>query len=114
MCSESAVNQLAARWVDASTQTRPASGSCPSIPQRCVTPASCNWSSAGAVDDIEPLLGQIQSPDLRMDAVLQAAIRLTAEDPQAAQALLRRHPLDPPRQQQFEAMAKQQNQGRGW
>jgi hypothetical protein len=108
-----AVSQVAARWValdpDAARKwvlSLDSSG--------LRDPALVQLIGAGSTDDIDPLLGQIQSPDLRMDAVLYGALRLMGEDPQAAQALLRRHPLDPQRQQQFEAMAKQQNYGRGW
>lgn len=63
--------------------------------------------AAGPVEEIEALLGQIQSPDAKMNAVFQTALRLAQEDPQAARTLLRRHPLDPQRQQNLESMLTQ-------
>lgn len=109
----SAVSQVAQRWMALDPDAaRKWALSLSSSALR--DPALVQMIGASAADDIDPLLGQIQSPDLRMDAVFHAALRLMAEDPQAAQALLRRHPLDQTRQQQFEAMAKQQNYFKGW
>ncbi len=110
-----AVSQVAARWVALDPDAaRKWVLSLDSSALRDPALIQLIGATATDIDEIDPLLGQIQSPNLRMDAVLQAALRLTAEDPQAAQAFLRRHPLDPPRQQQFEAMAKQQGYGKGW
>lgn len=55
-----------------------------------------------SVDDSLELIERIQSPDKRMDAVFNAAMRLAYSDPNAMKTLLRRHPLDPPRQQQID------------
>ncbi len=108
----SAVSQIAAGWVRFdSDAARKWVLSLDSSALR--DPGLVQLISVGSLDDIEPLLGQIQSPDLRMDAVLGAAFRLAGEDMQAARTLLRRHPLDPPRQQRFEA-ALRQNYGKGW
>jgi hypothetical protein len=69
--------------------------------------------NVGSIEEIEPVLAQIQSPDLRVEAVFQAAFRLAGEDPQGARTLLRRHPLDPPHQQRFETVFKQRY-GKSW
>jgi hypothetical protein len=67
----------------------------------------------GTLEEIEPLLGQIQSPEARTEAVVQAAFRLARDDPQAARTLLRRHPLDPQRQQILESQLSQMS-GKSW
>jgi hypothetical protein len=108
----SAVSQIAAGWVrfDSDAARKWVLSLDSSILR---DPGLVQLISAGSLDDIEPLLGQIQSPDLRMDAVLGAAFRLAGEDMQAARTLLRHHPLDPRRQQQFE-FALRQNLGKSW
>jgi hypothetical protein len=68
--------------------------------------------SSSSLEDVEPLIMQIQSGEARMEAVMQAALRLSSEDPEAARDLLRRHPLDPPHQQQLDAF--RQRAGKGW
>jgi len=64
-------------------------------------------------NSIASLIGQMQSPDRRSDAVMSAAMRLHRTHPEEARALLRRYPLDPARQQQLEQMQQHQNQNRG-
>jgi hypothetical protein len=64
-------------------------------------------SIASEVHDLDSLLeivGDIQSPDYQMSAVFNAASRRVHSDPEMVQALLRRYPLDPQRQQQLEAI----------
>ena len=68
--------------------------------------------SSSSLEEVEPLIMQIQSGDARMEAVMQAALRLSSEDPEAARDLLRRHPLDPPHQQQLDTF--RQRAGKGW
>jgi hypothetical protein len=68
---------------------------------------------ASSTDEVEPLLEQIHSADLRMDAVFRAALRLAGEDVKAMRTLLLHHPLDPQRQQQLETILKQQY-GKSW
>jgi hypothetical protein len=53
------------------------------------------------VEEASSLIGQIQSQDRRMDAVMMTARRLGQRDVEAARTLLRRHPLDPQRQQEL-------------
>ena len=65
-------------------------------------------SSSGPLEEIEPLIMQIQSVDKRMDSVMGAAARLSTADPAAARDLLRRHPLDPPHQQRLDSILRQQ------
>lgn len=58
-------------------------------------------SSSLPLEDASTLLGQIQSQDRRMDAVMSTARRLAKHDLEAARTLIRRHPLDPRRQEQL-------------
>lgn len=60
------------------------------------------------VDELLSAIGQIQSQEQRSDAVMRAAMRMSRDDPEGARTLLRRHPLDPVRQQQFDNQLKQQ------
>jgi hypothetical protein len=62
--------------------------------------------SAGSLDDNLDLVERIQSPQLQMNTVFQTAMRLARTDPEGMHTLLRRHPLDPQRQQQLEQMVK--------
>jgi hypothetical protein len=66
------------------------------------------------VNTIASLLGQMQSPDRRVDAVMTAAMRLQRTNPEEAQTLLRRFPLDPARQRQLDMMQEQMRQGRAY
>lgn len=59
------------------------------------------------IEETSSLLGQIQSPDRRMDAVLMTARRLAHNDPEGARTLLRRHPLDPQRQEQLTSQLRE-------
>jgi hypothetical protein len=58
------------------------------------------------LDDVLEAIGDIQSPDLQMHAVFNAASRRGRTDPEGMRALLRRYPLDPGRQQQLDAMLR--------
>jgi hypothetical protein len=59
-------------------------------------------------EDVLSLIGQIQSPELRQNAVLNAAMQLSQTNHEAMRSLLHRYPLDPRYQQHFEAMLQQQ------
>lgn len=65
------------------------------------------------VDELLSAVGQIQSQEQRSNAVMRAAMRMSREDPEGARTLLRRHPLDPVRQQQIDSQLKQQGRA-GW
>jgi hypothetical protein len=69
-------------------------------------------SSSGALDDMLPIINQIQVPERRMHAVLMTAMRLSQSDPESARTLLRRYPLDPARQRQYDDFM-QQRRSRG-
>jgi hypothetical protein len=64
--------------------------------------------ATSTADETLDLIDQIQSREQRMNAVLQAAARLSNTNPEEARVLLRRHPLDPQRQQQLEQMLQHQ------
>lgn len=68
--------------------------------------------AGGSVDDMLPIINQIQTPERRSHAVLMAAMRLSRNDMESARTLLRRHPLDPARQRQFDDFV-QQRRSRG-
>jgi len=63
-----------------------------------------------SLDETLSLLGQIQSPEQRSQAVLAAAARLGRSDPDGMRTLLRRYPLDPQQRQQLDSMLEHQ----GW
>jgi hypothetical protein len=65
----------------------------------------------GSVDDMVGIINQIQTPERRSQAVLMAAMRLSQNDMESARTLLRRYPLDPARQRQFDEFL--QRRGRG-
>ena len=81
----------------------------PTGPSRDRGLAQLAVNTASTADSALALIDQIQSQDQRMNAVLQTAQRLSWSDPEEARVLLRRHPLDPQRQQQLEAMLQQQS-----
>jgi hypothetical protein len=56
----------------------------------------------GSLDHLTPIINQIQTPERRSQAVLMAAMRLSRNDMESARTLLRRYPLDPQRQRQFD------------
>jgi hypothetical protein len=60
--------------------------------------------SAGSLEDSLDLIDRVQSSDLRMNAILHTATRLANTDPEGMNTLLRRHPLDPQRQQQLDTL----------
>jgi hypothetical protein len=68
-------------------------------------------SSGSSVDDMLPLINQIQTPERRAHAVLLAAMQLSQTDMDGARTLLRRYPLDPARQRQFDEYLQQRNKG---
>jgi hypothetical protein len=68
-------------------------------------------SSGSSVDDVLPLINQIQTPERRSHAVLMAAMQLAQTDMDGARTLLRRYPLDPARQRQFDEYLQRRNKG---
>ena len=58
-----------------------------------------------------PLINQIQAPERRSHAVLMAAMQLSQSDMEGARTLLRRYPLDPARQRQFDDFVQRRNKG---
>ena len=64
-----------------------------------------------SLDDLLPIISEIQTPERRSHAVLMAAMRLSESDLDGARTLLRRYPLDPLRQRQFEEYLQQRNKG---
>jgi hypothetical protein len=65
----------------------------------------------GSLDDMLPIINQIQTPERRSHAVLMAAMRLSGNDIEGARTLLRRYPLDPARQRQFDEYVQRRNKG---
>ena len=65
----------------------------------------------GSVDDMLGIINQIQTPERRSHAVLMAAMRLSQSDLESARTLLRRYPLDPARQRQFDEFLQRRNRG---
>jgi hypothetical protein len=63
--------------------------------------------AGGSLDDVLPLINQIQMPERRSHAVLMAAMQLSQSDMEGARTLLRRYPLDPARQRQFDEYLQQ-------
>lgn len=125
---------LAARWAervsDADMRTR-SIGEVASVWAQYDLPAARKWilslddgppkdaalstlvqRGEGSLDDIAPIINQIQAPERRSQAVLMAAMRLARSDMEDARTLLRRYPLDPARQRQFdEYLQWQKNKG---
>jgi hypothetical protein len=66
---------------------------------------------AGSLDDVLPIINQIQTPERRTHAVLMAAMSLSRSDMEEARTLLRRYPLDPARQRQFDEYVQRRNKG---
>jgi hypothetical protein len=64
-----------------------------------------------SVDDMQQIINQIQVPERRSQAVLMAAMSMSRNDMEGARTLLRRYPLDPARQRQFDDYV--QRRGRG-
>ena len=64
-----------------------------------------------SVDDVQQIINQIQTPERRSQAVLMAAMNMSRNDMDGARTLLRRYPLDPARQRQFDDYV--QRRGRG-
>jgi hypothetical protein len=60
-----------------------------------------------ATDDRVSLIGQIQSPETRMQAIWAVA----SSDPETARTVMRRYPLDPQHQAQLEAALRQRRGG---
>lgn len=67
--------------------------------------------SGAPLDEMLPIINQIQVPERRMHAVLMTAMRLAQNDPESARTLLRRYPLDPQRQRQFDDFMQQRGKG---
>jgi hypothetical protein len=65
-------------------------------------------NGAQSEEDILSLIALVQSPEMRQNAVLSAAMRLGSSNPEALRTLLRRYPLDPRYQQHLERMLERQ------
>jgi hypothetical protein len=65
-----------------------------------------------SLDDQLSLIGELQSPDQRLNVVFNTAVNMAHSDPEGMRTLLRRYPLDPQRQQQVDAIV--QKGTRGW
>lgn len=124
---------LAARWAEKVTddEARARSiGEVASIWARYDLPAARKWiiglndgppkdqalttlvmQSGGSLDDMLPIINQIQTPERRSHAVLMGAMRLAQNDVESARTLLRRYPLDPARQRQFDDWMQRRNRG---
>ncbi|HSD73641.1 MAG TPA: hypothetical protein VLB75_02660 [Steroidobacteraceae bacterium] len=85
--------------------------SIPAGPSRDQALANMIGNVARADEDVVSLIALIQSPDLRQNAVLNAAMNLAQTNPEAMRTLLRRYPLDPRYQQHIDRMLKQQGLG---
>ncbi len=57
------------------------------------------------------IINQIQTPERRSHAVLMAAMRMSQNDMDGARTLLRRYPLDPARQRQFDDFLQRRSRG---
>ena len=66
----------------------------------------------GSLDDMLPIINEIQTPERRSHAVLMAAMQLSRSDMEGARTLLRRYPLDPARQRQFDEFPAAARPGR--
>jgi hypothetical protein len=67
--------------------------------------------SGSSLDDVVPIINEIQTPERRSHAVLMAAMRLSQNNVEDARTLLRRYPLDPARQRQFDEYMQRRNKG---
>ena len=65
----------------------------------------------GSLDDVLPIINEIRTPERRSHAVLMAAMQLSRKDVEGARTLLRRYPLDPARQRQFDDFLQRRNRG---
>ena len=65
----------------------------------------------GSLDDMLPIINEIRTPERRSHAVLMAAMQLSRKDVESARTLLRRYPLDPARQRQFDDFVQRRNRG---
>ena len=65
----------------------------------------------GSLDDMLPIINEIRTPERRSHAVLMAAMQLSRKDVEGARTLLRRYPLDPARQRQFDDFLQRRNRG---
>jgi hypothetical protein len=65
----------------------------------------------GSLDDMLPIINEIRTPESRSHAVLMAAMQLSHKDVEGARTLLRRYPLDPARQRQFDDYLQRRNRG---
>lgn len=81
--------------------------SLPSGPPRDQALVHLAGSGAASLDETLSLLRQIQSPEQRSQAAMNAAFRIGRSDPDGMRTLLRRYPLDPQQQQQLDSMLEQ-------
>ncbi len=96
-----AVQSLAAQWAwqDPEAARRWALGMPSGAVRDSAVVALVGGKVSMPVEEISSLIGQIQSPDRRSDAVANSIMRLAQTDIEAARTLLRRHPLDPARRE---------------
>jgi hypothetical protein len=64
-----------------------------------------------SLDDIVPIINEIRTPERRQHAVLMAAMQLSRKDVESARTLVRRYPLDPARQRQFDQYMQRRDRG---
>ena len=123
---------LAARWAERVTDTETRTRSIAEVANTWAQydlPAARKWvlslddgsakdqaltslvQRGASLDDVVPIINQIQTPERRSHAVLMAAMSLSQTDMDGARTLLRRYPLDPARQRQFDEFL--QRRGRG-
>ena len=67
--------------------------------------------AGGSLDDMLPIINEIRTPERRSHAVLMAAMQLSRSDMEGARTLLRRYPLDPARQRQFDDFVQRRSRG---
>jgi hypothetical protein len=67
--------------------------------------------SGGSLDDVMPIINDIRTPERRSHVVLMTAMRLSQNDMESARTLLRRYPLDPARQRQFDEFLQRRTRG---
>lgn len=66
---------------------------------------------SASMDDMLPIINEIRQPERRSHAVLMAAMQLSQKDMESARTLLRRYPLDPARQRQFDQFVQRRDRG---
>ena len=108
------ISMVASGWAQADLPAaRKWAASLPSGSSRDAALSSMIGAATTSAEDAASLIRQIQSPERRENAVMNAAMHLAQIDPAEMRALLRRYPLAPEQQQHLESILKQQDV-RGW